>query len=133
VGDGGHAAEVARVAVAMAVTLDWPAHRQAELHRAATLHDVGKLPLLHDVLVRPSALTPSEAAHVRRHPRIGEAMARGVLEPEPCGWRRPPVPPGRRPAAPPRARLARGPLSPTLTNHSGCSQRRTSAASTLKP
>ena len=43
------------------------------------------MPLLHDVLVRPSALTPSEAAHVRQHPRIGEAMTRGVLEPEQCG------------------------------------------------
>ena len=85
-GDPGHAAKVARLAVALAVALDWPAHLQAQLHRAATLHDVGKRPLLPALLRRRARLTPAQRAHVGQHPRIGEAMAAGALAPEACGW-----------------------------------------------
>jgi HD-GYP domain-containing protein (c-di-GMP phosphodiesterase class II) len=81
-----HAADVARVAVALAVQLDWPAHRQAELHRAARLHDVGKVALLPDVLQHPDALSAVQLDHIRQHPRIGAEMAAPALDPEPVSW-----------------------------------------------
>ena len=85
-GDSGHAAKVARLAVALAVALDWPAHLQAQLHRAASLHDVGKRPLLPEVLQRRAPLTDAQRAHVHQHPRIGGAMAAEELAPQACGW-----------------------------------------------
>jgi HD-GYP domain-containing protein (c-di-GMP phosphodiesterase class II) len=85
-GDRGHAAKVARMAVALAVALDWPAHLQAQLHRAALLHDVGKRPLLPGLLERRAPLTPAQRAHIQQHPRIGAAMAAEDLAAQPCDW-----------------------------------------------
>jgi HD-GYP domain-containing protein (c-di-GMP phosphodiesterase class II) len=77
---------VARVAVALAVELDWPAHRQAALHQAARLHDVGKVALLPGVLAHPDTLTNAQLDHIRQHPRIGAEMAAPALDPEPVSW-----------------------------------------------
>ena len=74
-------ADVARVAVALAVALDWPAPLQAELHRAALVRDAGKLLLL------PAAADAAvPAARLALHPRIGAALAAAALSPEVCAW-----------------------------------------------
>ena len=72
-------AEVARVAVALAVALDWPAPLQAELHRAALVRDAGKLLLLPEDA--GAAVPPARLA---LHPRVGAALAAAALGPEAC-------------------------------------------------
>jgi hypothetical protein len=98
-GDPGHAAKVARLAVALAVALDWPAHLQAQLHRAATLHDVGKRPLLPALLRRRAPLTPAQRRTSAASPdRRGDGRRRA----RPGGVRVDPPPPralGRRRAS----------------------------------
>ena len=74
-------AEVARVAVALAVALDWPAPLQAELHRAALVRDAGKLLLLPEDA--GAAVPPARLA---LHPRVGAALAAAALGPEACAW-----------------------------------------------
>ena len=85
-GDRGHAAKVARLAVALAVALDWPAHLQAQLHRAATLHDVGKRPLLPGCSsAAPRSPPPSgrTSASIRGSAR---RWPPSELAPQACGW-----------------------------------------------
>jgi diguanylate cyclase (GGDEF)-like protein len=84
--DPEHGARVANLAVAMAADLDWTPDRQARLHGAARLHDVGKLALPSTLLGRPGPLSADEALHVGQHARIGAALAARVLDPEQETW-----------------------------------------------
>jgi HD-GYP domain-containing protein (c-di-GMP phosphodiesterase class II) len=43
----------------------------AQVTLAATVHDLGKVAIPSDVLVKPGPLTTEELEVVRRHPRIG--------------------------------------------------------------
>jgi response regulator RpfG family c-di-GMP phosphodiesterase len=45
-----------------------------ELERCVPLHDIGKLGLPDDVLLKPAALTPGERALVETHPLIGDRI-----------------------------------------------------------
>lgn len=84
--DPQHAARVANLAVAIAADLDWTPDRQARLHGAARLHDVGKLALPSTLIGRPGPLSADEAAHVGQHARIGAALAARVLDDEQESW-----------------------------------------------
>jgi response regulator RpfG family c-di-GMP phosphodiesterase len=66
--DPGHARRVADLAVALAAGADWPPTRQARLHQAALLHDLG-------AIARPSD-----------HARIGAELAAAVLDAEQRDW-----------------------------------------------
>jgi diguanylate cyclase (GGDEF)-like protein len=68
-----HAA-VARLSEAVGHRMGLPAEAQAELRRAAELHDVGKLAVPGEVLRKPGPLDPEEWAFVQRHPLIGERI-----------------------------------------------------------
>jgi diguanylate cyclase (GGDEF)-like protein len=81
-----HGARVANLAVAMAAHLDWTPDRQARLHRAARLHDVGKVALPSTLIGRPGPLTADEMAHVDQHARIGASLAARVLDTEQESW-----------------------------------------------
>jgi HD-GYP domain-containing protein (c-di-GMP phosphodiesterase class II) len=81
-----HGARVANLAVAMAAHLDWTPDRQARLHGAARLHDVGKLALPSTLIGRSGPLTADEMAHVDQHARIGASLASRVLDGEQEGW-----------------------------------------------
>ena len=70
----------------MAADLDWTPDRQARLHGAARLHDVGKLALPSTLLGRPGPLSADEALHVGQHARIGAALAARVLDAEQESW-----------------------------------------------
>jgi two-component system, cell cycle response regulator len=71
-----HALAVAALArrVAGALALDEVARDQVVC--AAELHDVGKVAIPGAILHKPGALDPGEAAALRRHVEIGEAMLR---------------------------------------------------------
>ena len=82
----GHATRVADLSVAVAAQLDWSPRSQARLHRAARVHDLGKVVLPKELLARGGPLTPTELAHVRRHPTIGASLAAHVLDDEQAAW-----------------------------------------------
>jgi diguanylate cyclase (GGDEF)-like protein len=84
--EDGHGARVANLAVAIAAHLDWTPDRQARLHGAARLHDLGKVALPSELIGRPGPLSDDERAHVGQHARIGAALAARVLDAEQESW-----------------------------------------------
>jgi len=68
-----HAA-VARLAEAVGERMGLAHEDQAQLRRAAELHDVGKLAIPEELLHKPGPLDPEEWTFVRRHPLIGERI-----------------------------------------------------------
>ncbi len=65
---------------------DWDPGRQARLHQAARLHDLGKAALPDNLLSRLGPLSGPELEHVRQHARIGAGLAAGVLDDEQASW-----------------------------------------------
>lgn len=52
-----------------------------ELERASTLHDIGKIGIPDNVLLKPGKLTDEEFEKIKRHPRIGyNALKKASLE-----------------------------------------------------
>ncbi|MEA2229951.1 MAG: hypothetical protein QOF04_3581, partial [Solirubrobacteraceae bacterium] len=82
----GHGRRVADLSVALAATLDWSPTRQARLHRAARVHDLGKALMPAALLHRAGPLTAAETEHVRRHPVLGASLASSALDAEQCAW-----------------------------------------------
>jgi putative nucleotidyltransferase with HDIG domain len=64
-----HSEGVARIAVALAASLDLDTGTRATLRRAALLHDVGKLGVSNRILDKPGELGTREWETVRRHPQ----------------------------------------------------------------
>jgi putative nucleotidyltransferase with HDIG domain len=75
----GHSDRVARLAHRIAERLDLPAQEQWDLHRAALLHDIGKLSVESSLLDRPGALTWQEKSRLQQHVAAGVR----ILEPVP--------------------------------------------------
>jgi putative nucleotidyltransferase with HDIG domain len=67
----GHAAQVAKFAVAIASELGLPAERWEPLRQTALLHDVGKLGIPERILHKPGRLTDEEYSLVRTHVSLG--------------------------------------------------------------
>jgi HD-GYP domain-containing protein (c-di-GMP phosphodiesterase class II) len=51
---------------------------QREMNLLAVLHDIGKIAIPTDILMKPSCLTKNEWEMMKRHPEIGERIARSV-------------------------------------------------------
>ncbi|MEI7768597.1 MAG: HD-GYP domain-containing protein [Chloroflexales bacterium] len=78
---GGHAAQVATYAVAIASELQMPAERIEVVRQSAYLHDIGKLAIPESILHKPARLTEAEYALLKRHCDIGAdliARSRGL-------------------------------------------------------
>jgi diguanylate cyclase (GGDEF)-like protein len=69
-----HVNGVARMAVDVARRLGVDEWEQAVVARAAELHDVGKVAIPEDILLKPGRLTADEWAFMRRHTEIGERI-----------------------------------------------------------
>jgi response regulator RpfG family c-di-GMP phosphodiesterase len=67
----GHARRVAFYAGLLGERMQLPAEVQERLRIAAFLHDLGKVGVPTDLLLRSGALEPAERAVVERHPAIG--------------------------------------------------------------
>ena len=65
----GHGARVAALAEPVAQELGWTPERIAVLRHAAPIHDVGKLVVRAEVLVKPGPLSDEERDEMRVHPR----------------------------------------------------------------
>ncbi len=70
----GHGARVATLAEPVARLLGWGPDRIAMLRHAAPIHDVGKLVVPAEVLLKPGALSPGERDEMRVHPRAGASL-----------------------------------------------------------
>jgi hypothetical protein len=76
----------AALAVALAAALDWPPLRQARLHQAARLHDLGQAAIDPELLGRPGPLRTLERDHVGQHAALGASLTEGVLDAEQRRW-----------------------------------------------
>jgi putative nucleotidyltransferase with HDIG domain len=68
---GGHAAQVAIYAVAIATDLALSPDQIEVIRQAALLHDIGKIAIPESILHKPERLTEAEYAFLKRHTDIG--------------------------------------------------------------
>jgi diguanylate cyclase (GGDEF)-like protein/putative nucleotidyltransferase with HDIG domain len=68
---GGHAAQVAMYAVAIANELGLPTERIDIIRQSAYLHDIGKIAISETILHKPSKLTNDEFEIMKHHAAIG--------------------------------------------------------------
>jgi putative nucleotidyltransferase with HDIG domain len=83
----GHASRVAVLAHSLARRAGFDRERTARLRTGAVLHDIGKLAVPRDVLLKNGPLDPIEFAQIKRHPSAGARMLRAVgaaFEALPC-------------------------------------------------
>jgi HAMP domain-containing protein len=71
---GDHTARVGKMAALLAKELSFEAGRSETLLRAAPLHDVGKIGIPDDILLKPGRLTPEELAIMQTHTTIGARL-----------------------------------------------------------
>lgn len=69
-GTAAHSERVAWIAEAVARRLGLPEERVEVVRLAGLVHDVGKIGVRDDVLLKPGALTPDERSRIERHPVI---------------------------------------------------------------
>lgn len=74
---GEHTRRVGRLAAKVGRGLGLPEKRLVHLHRAAPLHDVGKIGISDEILLKPGELTDEEMATMKRHTVIGESILCG--------------------------------------------------------
>jgi HD-GYP domain-containing protein (c-di-GMP phosphodiesterase class II) len=67
----GHSERVARIAVRLGEQLGLPASQRGDLYLMGLLHDVGKIGIRDEVLLKPGKLTPEEYRQIQQHVRIG--------------------------------------------------------------
>lgn len=70
----GHCQRLARYASAMGRTLDLDADDVSALARGGFLHDVGKVGIPDDILLKPGPLTPAEYELMKQHTVIGDRL-----------------------------------------------------------
>jgi len=68
---GGHAAQVANYAVAIANELGLASDRIEIIRQSGYLHDIGKIAIPDSILHKPSKLTDAEYTFIKRHTDIG--------------------------------------------------------------
>jgi HD-GYP domain-containing protein (c-di-GMP phosphodiesterase class II) len=78
---GAHLARVGLYAAALARELGWDDEAAADLRVAAGIHDVGKLGVPDQILLKPSPLDPAELTLMRRHAEIGAAIIGASAQP----------------------------------------------------
>jgi putative nucleotidyltransferase with HDIG domain len=75
-----HSIGVTNVAAAISEAMGLRQERQQLLHRAALLHDLGKLRVPNSILDKPSQLNEAEWAIMREHPALTAAILRRVKQ-----------------------------------------------------
>jgi putative nucleotidyltransferase with HDIG domain len=70
----GHSERVAKLSMRIAEKLGLPEEERKEIYSAALLHDIGKIGVRDEVLLKPGRLTPAEMDIIRGHPIFGDAI-----------------------------------------------------------
>lgn len=78
----GHSERVAQFCIYMAEEMNLPQDEISGLRMAALLHDVGKIGISENILLKPDKLSSSEMNIIRQHPIIGYK----IVEPIPFVW-----------------------------------------------
>jgi diguanylate cyclase (GGDEF)-like protein/putative nucleotidyltransferase with HDIG domain len=81
-----HSRRVADLAGHLARQLGWSTSREVRLREAALLHDVGKVGVPDEILLKTTALTPEEYRVARTHAEVGAQIIAGVLDDEQVLW-----------------------------------------------
>jgi diguanylate cyclase (GGDEF)-like protein len=76
----GHTARVATYAVLLAAELGWPRALVDEVEEIAYLHDIGKIAVSDQVLLKTGPLTDEEWALMRQHPVISAEIIEPLLD-----------------------------------------------------
>ncbi len=74
---GQHTNRVGYIAALVAQTMQLPPARVELIRRAAPLHDVGKIGVPDNILLKPGRLTPEEFEIIKPHTTIGAALLSG--------------------------------------------------------
>ncbi|MBN2333071.1 MAG: response regulator [Deltaproteobacteria bacterium] len=74
----GHSEAVAEIAVGMARLMNFTTQEIEIIHLGATLHDIGKIGVMDQVLLKPGKLTDAEYDMIKRHPVVGADILRPV-------------------------------------------------------
>jgi HD-GYP domain-containing protein (c-di-GMP phosphodiesterase class II) len=80
---GGHQRRVAKLCTQIATELGFSADRAHGLHLAASIHDLGKIAIPAEILVKPRRLTAMEFGMIKEHPTIGFNILKEVNFPWP--------------------------------------------------
>ncbi|WP_123929261.1 HD domain-containing phosphohydrolase [Thermodesulfitimonas autotrophica] len=73
----GHSVRVAKWARACARELELSPEEQEQIYLSGLLHDLGKIGVREDILLKPGPLTPEERKEMQKHPEVGAR----ILEP----------------------------------------------------
>ncbi len=74
---GEHTKRVGALSAALAWRSGWPVDRLEEIHRAASLHDIGKIAIPDRILLKPGSLDADEFATIKTHTAIGAKILSG--------------------------------------------------------
>jgi HD-GYP domain-containing protein (c-di-GMP phosphodiesterase class II) len=74
----GHSERVARIAVRLGEEMKLSRGEISDLYLAGLLHDVGKIGIRDEVLLKEGPLTAVEFAHIKEHPVTGERIVSNV-------------------------------------------------------
>jgi len=67
----GHSKRVTTYAVSIAEKMGLNPQRVKLIHKASLLHDIGKLGISNDILIKPGKLTPEEFEIIKKHAELG--------------------------------------------------------------
>jgi diguanylate cyclase (GGDEF)-like protein/putative nucleotidyltransferase with HDIG domain len=81
-----HSERVAAQAGSLAGCLGWDRRDVERLREAAIVHDVGKIGVPDEILMKSGALTAGEYETVVRHSRLGAEIAHEILDDEQVAW-----------------------------------------------
>lgn len=70
----GHCARLSEYSVALAERLALPQEQLVALRRAGIVHDIGKVAVAEDILLKPGPLTAEERRIMEQHPLTGERI-----------------------------------------------------------
>jgi response regulator RpfG family c-di-GMP phosphodiesterase len=73
-----HSQRVQSYTVGIARAYGIPADRLGDVARGALLHDIGKIGVSDNILLKPGKLTPEEWVEMRRHPEIGYQILKSI-------------------------------------------------------
>lgn len=74
----GHSKRVMKLALAIGQKLKLSPGELTALERGALLHDIGKIGISDNILLKPGPLTPEERELMNRHPEMGHEMLQGI-------------------------------------------------------
>jgi HD-GYP domain-containing protein (c-di-GMP phosphodiesterase class II) len=74
----GHSERVARIAVRLGEEMKLSRGENSDLYLAGLLHDVGKIGIRDEVLLKQGPLTAEEFTHMKEHPVLGDRIVSNV-------------------------------------------------------